>query len=126
MAIDREAELRARFTGTVAGSFAVAVDSRGTTTCTVCSRTLGADDRVRAACLEYEGHTWELLDMACPDQLGEAVRETMGVRAAEQAVIEATLEPTGYHDPFGEFHPDVLTLGAVAILDHSPASAGYE
>ena len=64
--------------------------------------------------------------MACPDQLGETVRGTMGVRAAEQAVIEATLEPTGYHDPFGEFHPDVLTLGAVAILDRSPASDGYE
>ncbi len=126
MAVDRDRELRSRFTGTVAGSFAIGVDSRGTTTCTACGRTLGAGDRVRVSCLEYEGHTWELLEIACPDQLGATVAETMGVRAAEQAVIEATLEPTGYHDPFGEFHPDVLTLGAVAIIDRSAASEGYE
>jgi hypothetical protein len=125
MAVDRD-RLRERFTGTVAGSFAIGVDSRGTTTCTACGRTLSAGDRVRAACLEYEGHTWELLDIACPDHLAPTVERTMGVRAAEQAVIEATLEPTGYHDPFGEFHPDVLTLGAVRILDVSPASAGYD
>ncbi len=125
MATGRE-DLRTQFTGTVAGSFAIGVDARGTATCTACGRTLGGDDRVRAGCLEYEGHTWELLDLACPDHLAGSVRETMGVRAADQAVIEATLEPTGYHDPFGEFHPEVLTLGAVEILDFSPTVEGYE
>jgi hypothetical protein len=50
----------------------------------------------------------------------------MSVNAEEQAVVEATLEPTGYHDPLSEFHPEVLTLGAVDLLDFSPEGAGYD
>jgi hypothetical protein len=118
--------LRERFTGAVAGGFAVEVDAGGTAACTACGRTLGPGDRVTVACLHYEGHSWELLELRCPDDGIDRVEETMGVRAAEQAVIEATLEPTGYHDPLGEFHPEVLTLGAVDVLDYSPMAAGYE
>ena len=50
----------------------------------------------------------------------------MGVAAEDQAVIEATLERTGYLDPTGAFNPDALTFGGVVVIDYSPAAAGYE
>lgn len=122
----RATRLREQFTGAVAGSFAVDVDARGTASCSVCGRTLGPGDRVTTAWRNYDGHTWELLGLYCRDDRIERVAGAMDRRADGQAIVEATLEPTGYHDPLGEFHADVLTLGAVEVLDFSPASAGYD
>lgn len=121
-----EKRVRERLTGTVAGGFAVAVDTRGSAVCRACGRTLGSGDRVSAAFRNYEGYTWELLGIYCSEDRIERITEVMEENAEEQAVVEATLEPTGYHDPLGEFHPDVLTFGAIDLLDFSPDSTGYE
>lgn len=142
MAIERE--LAREFTGMVAGSLAVEPDYRGgTATCRDCGTgevadaagpdtdggvdgaTLASGDRITATVCNYENHTWELQGLYCPDHAVEAVPETMGVTAMDQAVIAATLEGTGYLDPTGEFYPNALTLGAVEVLDYSPAAEGY-
>jgi hypothetical protein len=49
----------------------------------------------------------------------------MGVRAEDQAVVRAVLEPAGYHAPDGRYHPGALTLGQVDVLEYSPTAEGY-
>ncbi|WP_254769246.1 hypothetical protein [Salinilacihabitans rarus] len=128
-----EAALRREFTGMVVASLAVEPDVvGGTVTCTACAREEGdeptvleAGDPVVAAATCYEGHSWEFADVRCPRHAVERVAETMSVRAEEQVVLEAVLEPTGYHSPDGEFYPDALTLGAVEVVDYSPTADGY-
>ena len=44
----------------------------------------------------------------------------MGAGSDEQAVVAATLEPTGYHDPRGDHHPEAVSLGGVDVLDYAP------
>ena len=55
----------------------------------------------------------------------DSVAETMGVRAEQQAVVAAVLEPTGYLPPNGKFEADGLTLGEVEVVDYSPTADGY-
>lgn len=129
-----ESTLRRQFTGMVAASLVVEPDVQaGSVRCDRCAEDadastshLRASDRVTATVTCYEGHSWELLSVLCPDHAVDSVAEGMGVSAEDQAVIRATLEPTGYHDPTGEFHPNALTLGDVEILDVSSAGAGYD
>lgn len=94
-----------RFAGPVAGSFAVDADTRGSAPCVVCGRTLSPDDRITATWRNYDGHTWGLLGRYYSADRVERVGTVMDIKADEQAVVETTLEPTGYRDPLGDFHP---------------------
>lgn len=119
-------ELAATFTGVVVESLSVKQDF-GTSTigCRECGDTLSTGDAVTVALSCYEDHSWEMEAIHCAEHDVDSVAETMGVRAENQAIVEATLESTGYHPPRGQFQPDALTLGGVAILDHSPTGDGY-
>lgn len=122
-----ERELIDAFTGLVVDG--IAVDSEAgaaETACDRCGRTLATGDAVTATLSYYEEHTWEPTGVYCTDHPARSVDAAMGVRAEDQAVIEATLERTGYLDPTGSFHPDALTFGGVVVIDYSPAAAGYE
>jgi hypothetical protein len=134
--------LREEFTGLIAASLAVAPDvDAGRVPCRDCHSppepvaaderehdaepTLEADDRVRVTLACYDNYSWEVLGVFCPAHAVRSVEADMGVSAEDQAVIEATLETTGYRSPLGEYYPNALTFGAVEILDFSPASEGY-
>lgn len=118
-------------TGMVAGGLGVDPDfDSGAVDCDGCRRngtatTLTASDRVVVAVRNYEGHTWEPVDLFCTDHGVETVEKTMGIDADDQAVVAATLEPTGYQDPLGDHHPNALSLGGLEVLDFSPAGDGY-
>lgn len=146
------AELRDEFTGLVAASLAVAPDvDAGTVPCRDCiererietsassetptlseppepaseTAQLGSGDRVTATLTCYGNYSWEVLGVFCGAHAVASVERDMGVTAEDQAVIEATLERTGYRSPLGEFFPNALTFGAVDVLDYSPAADGY-
>lgn len=122
-----ERELVDAFTGLVVDGIAVdAGVGAAETACDRCGRRLVTGDPVTATLSYYEGHTWEPTGVHCEDHPTRSVASAMGVSAEDQAVIEATLEGTGYLDPTGEFHPDALTFGGVVVIDYSPAAAGYE
>jgi len=93
--------------------------------CGACGETLSAGDRVRVALTCYEDHSWEMEGVYCETHAVDSVAETMGVRAENQAVVAAVLEPAGYLPPDGAFEADALTLGAVEVLDYSPTADGY-
>ncbi|PSP63315.1 hypothetical protein BRC77_07115 [Halobacteriales archaeon QH_8_64_26] len=132
--------LREEFTGLVVASLAVAPDvDSGRVPCRRCrglsasagagdrdvEPTLGTGDRVSATLACYDNYSWEVLGVFCPAHAVRSVEADMGVSAEDQAVIEATLETTGYRSPLGEYYPNALTFGAVEILDFSPAADGY-
>jgi len=122
-----ERDLVDAFTGLVVDG--IAVDSgagAAETTCDRCGRALTTGDAVTATLSYYEEHTWEPTGIYCVDHPARSVESAMGVAAEDQAVIEATLERTGYLDPTGDFHPDALTFGGVVVIDYSPAEEGYE
>lgn len=122
-----ERELIDAFTGLVVDGIAVdAAAGAAETACDRCGRALATGDPVTATLSYYEEHTWEPTGVYCTDHPARSVEAAMGVRAEEQAVIEATLEGTGYRDPTGAFHPDALTFGGVVVIDYSPTEAGYE
>lgn len=130
-AVNREQVAR-RLTGAVAGGLGVTPDyENGAVPCGRCSQdvseggTLVAGDRVTALFRNYEGHTWEPVGVFCRDHGVERVRDVMAVLAEDQAVIAATLEPTGYLDPLSDHHPRALSFGGVDVLDWSPAEDGY-
>lgn len=119
-----ERELIDAFTGLVVDGIAVGSAAGATeTACDRCDRTLSAGDPVTATLTHYEDRTWEPSGVYCTDHPARSVDAAMGVRTEDQAVIEATLERTGYLDPTGEFHPDALTFGGVVVIDYSPARA---
>jgi hypothetical protein len=122
-----ERELIDAFTGLVVDGFAVGSEAGAAeTACGQCDRTLSAGDPVTATLTYYEEHTWEPTGVYCTDHPARSVDAAMGVTAEDQAVIEATLERTGYLDPTGEFHPNALTFGGTVVIDYSPAAAGYD
>ncbi len=126
-----EADLRRELTGLVVESLAVRQNlARRSVRCAVCTaagdpadRTVG--DGVCVVLREYEGFTWEIQDIYCPDHGADRVADAVGVEADDQAVVSALLEAAGYHSPDGRYHPEALTLGAVEVVDYSPASDGY-
>jgi hypothetical protein len=126
-----EADLSRELTGLVVESLAVRQDlSHRSVRCAVCAaagdpadRTVG--DEVRVVLREYEGFTWEIQDLYCPDHGVDRVADAVGVEADDQAVVSALLEAAGYHSPDGQYHPEALTLGAVEVVDYSPAAEGY-
>jgi hypothetical protein len=121
-----ESQLREQFTGLVVESLAVKQDfGTATVGCGACGETLAAGDRVRVALTCYEDHSWEMEGVYCGSHGVDSVAETMGVRAENQAVVAAVLEPAGYLPPDGAFEADALTLGAVDIVDYSPTGEGY-
>jgi len=121
-----ERQLAETFTGLVVESLAVKQDfGTATVGCRDCDRTLGAGDRVTVALSCYEDHSWEIEGVFCEDDAVETVTETMDIRAEQQVVLAAVLEPTGYNPPTGNVETDALTLGGVEILDYSPTSDGY-
>lgn len=110
-------------TGMVAGGYAVDFDlGDGAVVCSQCEATLGGGDDVTAALSCYEGHTWELYGVYCAFHEQDTITKTMWPRTDEQAVVAATLEPAGYHDPRGDHHPEAVSLGGVDVLDYSPVS----
>jgi hypothetical protein len=112
-------------TGMVAGGYAVDYDlADGAVPCEQCGDALGAGDAVTVALACYEGHTWEPYGFYCLDHRIERVTAVLGDSADEQAVVAATLEPTGYRDPRGELHPDAVSLGGVEVLDYSAGDYG--
>lgn len=118
-----ETRIARAVSGMVAGGYAVDQDlDGGSIPCERCGSVLGAGEDVTAAVFEYEGHTWELSGVYCAGHGVESVAATMGERSDEQAVVAATLEPTGYHDPLGDHHPDAVSMGGIEILDHDPVS----
>lgn len=126
-----ERDLTRALTGMVVAGYGVEPDyENGAVECDRCAddpdaRSLTAGDRVVVAVRNYEGHTWEPVGVRCPDHAERTVADAMGVDADDQAVVEGTLEPTGYRDPRGEHHPEALSLGGVEVLDASPAADGY-
>lgn len=120
-----------QLTGMVAGGLGVEPDyETGVVRCDRCrqqgvQRQLTAGSAVVVAFRNYEGHTWEPMAVCCPEHNIETVSDVMDVDADDQAVVAATLEPTGYRDPNGTYHPAALSIGGVEILDYSPAVDGY-
>ncbi|MFC4357638.1 hypothetical protein ACFO0N_06700 [Halobium salinum] len=117
-------------TGRVLGGFAVSPDlDAGAVACGACGSSapdlLRAGDDVVVAYSHYEGRTWEPVAVRCAAHAVSRLTDLDDVRAEDQALIRAVLEPTGYRDPLGGEHPDALTLGGVAVLDCSPAAEGY-
>ena len=120
-----ERELIDAFTGLVVDGVAVDPEAGAAeAACDRCGRGLATDDTVTATFSNHEEHTWEPTGVYCTNHPARSVEAAMGVRAEDQAVIEATLERTGYLDPTGAFHPDALTFGGVVVIDYSPAAAG--
>jgi hypothetical protein len=123
-----ERELVDLFTGLVVESLTVTQDfGSATVPCRACGDDppLSAGDRVTVALSCYEDHSWEMEGVYCERHRVGSVSETMGVRAEQQAVVAAVLEPAGYLPPNGRLQPDGLTLGEVEILDYSPTDEGY-
>ena len=126
-----EADLRHELTGLVVESLAVRQDlSRRTVRCARCAATgaeadLTVGDRVGVVLREYEGFTWEIQDVFCATHCVQRIADSVGVEADDQVVVSAVLEAAGYHSPDGQYHPDALTLGAVDVVDYSPAADGY-
>jgi len=121
-----EAELREVCTGLVVESLGVKQDfGSGTVGCRVCDATLESGDRATVALSCYENHSWEIEGVYCDAHEVASVESTMEIRAEQQAVVAAVLEPTGYLPPDGNFEADALTLGAVDIVDYSPTEDGY-
>jgi hypothetical protein len=132
-----EQDLAAAFTGLVVESLHVTQDVQSSSVaCGVCgdpdtaasrsaAERLGVGDDVTVALSCYEGHSWEIHGLYCGRHGLESVAGTMGVRAEDQAVVRAVLEPAGYHAPDGRYHPDALTLGRVDVLEYSPTADGY-
>ncbi|MUV89127.1 hypothetical protein GJ629_03770 [Halapricum sp. CBA1109] len=118
---DPRARVARAVSGMVAGGYAVDFDlGNGSVPCDQCDRSLGNGDEVTAALSCYEGHTWELYGLYCAAHGVETIGASMGAGSDEQAVVAATLEPTGYHDPRGDHHPEAVSLGGVDVLDYAP------
>jgi hypothetical protein len=123
---DATSRLARELTGLVADGFGVQTSfSDGCVRCSRCGTALGAGDAVAALLREYEGHTWEPVTFRCPEHAPDDLASLTGIHADDQALVSARLEPTGYHDPLGEFHPDALTLGGLTVEEFSPARDGY-
>lgn len=106
--------LARRLTGLPAASNGVPVDTGGVR-CGRCARRLAAGDRIAVLLRDYEGRAWEPIAYRCPDHADEGLIDVTAVHGDEQALVRATLEPTGTHDPIGGFDPDALTLGDVVV-----------
>lgn len=126
-----EADLRHELTGLVVESLAVRQNlAHRTVRCAACAATgseadLTVGDRVGVVLREYEGFTWEIQDVFCAAHCVQRIADSVGVEADDQVVVSSVLEAAGYHSPDGQYHPDALTLGAVDVIDYSPAADGY-
>lgn len=124
-----ESELVELFTGLVVESLSVKQDfGAATIGCRACNSEkppLGVGDSVSVTLSCYEDFSWEIEGVYCPEHRVDSVAETMGIRAEQQAVLDAVLESAGYHPPRGNYEPDALTLGAVEIVDYSPTADGW-
>lgn len=124
------AEVAHELTGRLLGGYAVRPDlDAGAVACGRCGSDPGdllrGGDRVVVAYSNYEGRTWEPVAVRCAAHAVSRLTAVDDVRAEDQALVRAVLEPTGYRDPLGGDHPDALTLGGVEVLDVSPAADGY-
>lgn len=125
----REDELVERVTGQVVANFVLEVQAgQGHVRCAGCGTSapvLQPGDRVTAALYCYENHSWEVHGVYCANHAPGTVADAMDVRAEEQALVQATLEATGYLPPYGDALPDALTLGSVEVVDRSPTADGW-
>lgn len=86
--------------------------------------TLGAGDEIQLE-VEFMDGQWSPLFHRCLAHAVDAFPEPHAVYGVEQALVEATLAPTGACVPeTGEYAPDALTLADITIVDHSSADAG--
>lgn len=114
--MSRERQLVRRLTGLPAASHGVPLDTAPDgIRCGRCARRLEAGQRVAVLLRHYEGRAWEPIAYRCCDHASEALIDVTSVHEDSQALVRATLEPTGTHDPIGGFDPDALTLGAVDV-----------
>lgn len=118
---EAQARVAHAVSGMVAGGFAIDYDlTSGAVACELCGRPLGAGEDVTVGLVHYEGHTWEPYSVFCAAHAVDEVDIAIGDSGDERAVVAATLEPTGYHDPVGQYHPDAVSLGGVDILSYCP------
>lgn len=105
------------FTGLPASGDAVASLDELPIRCSLCATSLSAGDRVTVGLRNVDGREWVPVAFRCSDDATDSVSDLMTLRVDDQAVAEATLEPTGSYDVHGEFDPDALTLGDVVVTD---------
>jgi len=120
-----ERELSRELMGVVAGGFGVATETEtGTVRCARCANSLSASDRVVAVLREHGGGQWTTESFYCRDHDAAELPGPTSDTSTDQVLVQATLEPTGAFGPRGVFHPDALTLGAIELLEFSPATDG--
>lgn len=118
-----ERQLSQELMGVVAGGFGVATDeTTGTVRCARCATALTAADRVVAVLREHDNEQWGTESFYCHDHASDDLSGPIPDNGANQVLVKATLEPTGAFGPRGTFQPEALTLGAIEILEFSPAT----
>lgn len=116
MTDDAAAELARAVTGLAAETGGFSAARRDGVRCARCATRLAAGDRVAALVAESRDG-WEPVTFRCPDHAPDDLASLTGVHGDDQALVDATLEPTGTHDPRSGFDPDGLTLGAVDVRE---------
>lgn len=118
-----ERQLSQELMGVVAGGFGVATDeTAGTVRCARCATSLTASDRVVAVLREHDSGQWGTESFYCRDHGASELPNPVPDAGAKQVLVKATLEPTGAFGPRGTFQPEALTLGAIEVLEFSPAT----
>ncbi|ERH13573.1 MAG: hypothetical protein J07HB67_02613 [halophilic archaeon J07HB67] len=84
--------------------------------CARCATALRAGDRV-SVLLRDSADGWRPVAFRCPDHAPDGLASLTSVHGDDQALVAATLEPTGGHTPTGQFDPEALTLGGVEVVE---------
>lgn len=120
MSNETEARLARALTGAVAGDTGLPTGfGEQSVRCARCGSSLSAGEEVAALVREFDGRRWETVAFRCLDHADDELASLTAVHGDEQALVTATLEPTGYHDPRDGFQPDALTLGGVEVREFS-------
>ena len=91
--------------------------------CARCATALRAGDRV-SVLLRDGTDGWRPVSFRCPDHAPDGLASLTSVHGDDQALVAATLEPTGGHTPTGQFDPDALTLGGVEVVETAGGDRG--
>ncbi|MEZ3144303.1 hypothetical protein [Halobaculum sp. MBLA0143] len=102
----------------VAGSGLPTAYRRDQVRCARCATALRAGDRVTVL-LRRGSEGWRPASFRCADDAPTELVSLTSVHGDDQALVAATLEPTGDFDPEEGFDPDALTLGGVEVREYS-------